>query len=181
MDRQEPVDFQSLLKRIIDKERCVGIECNAVLRISMYDDADPSKGILIIGHCGGIESVPHLQYVCVNNHVVRLSDADQYFKTWRGAKTNKVPQKVDWEFDPARVPTKKEIREVLLDMHREHGLDVSFGHLTLAKNLECDPACLFNADTETGPLYEMMQNGEVGGNYKGEHWCLKGISIESDW
>ena len=77
-------------------------------------------------------------------------------------------------------------QEVLKNLHSTHGLDVCFDTKTIAEELECDPALLFNADTDSGPLFELLQEGRVGGDYAtdkttdftGKSWFLRGGRIE---
>jgi hypothetical protein len=86
------------------------------------------------------------------------------------------------------VPTKEQVVECLKALHADHGLDVCFDTKTIAEWLECDPAVLFNADTDSGPLFELIQDGRVCGDFAsdktndftGKDWSLRGGRIEWD-
>ena len=83
-------------------------------------------------------------------------------------------------------PTKQEVTECLKELHSAHGLDICFDTKTIAESLKCDPAVLFDADTDSGPLFELLQEGRVEGDYSsdktldftGKSWRLCGGRME---
>lgn len=89
--------------------------------------------------------------------------------------------------DPStQVPTKKEVIECLKKLHSTHGLEIHFSTKIVAESLKCDPATLFDADTDSGPLFELLQDGRVEGDYAsdntldftGKSWRLLGGRME---
>lgn len=83
-------------------------------------------------------------------------------------------------------PTKQEVTECLKELHSTHGLGICFDTKTIAESLKCDPAVLFDADTDSGPLFELLQEGRVEGDYSsdktldftGKSWRLCGGRME---
>ena len=85
-------------------------------------------------------------------------------------------QETTWEFDPDYIPTAEDVFQCLKSFHEEHGLGIYFDTNDIARKLKCDPALLFNRDTEAGPLYKMLESGQVCGDrgYCSVSWALRG-------
>lgn len=88
----------------------------------------------------------------------------------------------------SKVPSKNEVVIALKRLHEKYGLDVEFDTKTIAEELGCDPAVLFDGNTDSGPLFELKQEGRVSGDYAsdktkdftGKSWGLQGGHVVWD-